>query len=289
MNKHNIFFLLVILLLASACSSLKNPAKIKTYASISTSSGNFVIGLYEGTPEHKNNFIKNINEHVYDSTLVYSVIPNGLMRFGLPEELNETKYFDNNHAMVGIKDETHPKLINKTGAVGMIRKPENDNASNFSDLQLFYLCQGINTDLKTLKTLEAKRNAPLIADYITALLKEESYTTYKDSLDHYKISKMQTEWNNLYLRLTEIVVPRIENDGKKLFHLSDYQIDIYTKLGGAPIYDGQYVVFGEIIYGIDILEELSRSKTGLFNKPKENIYILSTQIITKKEFKNLRK
>lgn len=289
MNKHNIFFLAVIMLLVSACTSLKNPAKIKTYASISTSSGDFVIGLYEGTPEHKNNFIKNINEHVYDSTLVYSVIPNGLMSFGLPQDMDESKYFDNNRAVAGIKDETHPKLINKTGAVGMIRKPENENKSNFSDIQLFYMCQGISTDTKTLNTLVAKRNAPLIADYISILLKEESNLIYKDSLDYYKANKMQNEWNSLYLRLTEIVVPRIENDGKKLFHLSEYQKDIYTQVGGAPIYDGQYVVFGEIVYGIDILEKLSKSKLGLFNRPKQNIYILSTKIITKKEFNNLVK
>ncbi|MDD3686841.1 MAG: peptidylprolyl isomerase [Bacteroidales bacterium] len=256
---------------------------------VSTDAGDFVIGLYEGTPEHKNNFIKNINEHVYDSTLVYSVIPNGLMRLGLPSEMDESKYFDKNHDINGVKDEIHPKLIHKNGAVGMLRKPQSENSDNFSDNKLFYLCHGINTDLTTLKTLEAKRNAPLIADYITALLKEESYTKYKDSLDLYKISKMQTEWNNLYLRLTEIVLPRIEKDGKKLFYLSDYQKDIYTHVGGAPIYDGQYVVFGEIVYGIEILEKLSKSKTGLHNQPKENIYILSTQIITKKEFKNLVK
>jgi cyclophilin family peptidyl-prolyl cis-trans isomerase len=289
MNKHNIFFLFVILLVASACSTLKNPAKIKTYGLVSTSLGDFVIGFYEGTPDHKNNFIKNINEHVYDSTLVYSVIPNGLMRLGLPAELDETKYYDKKYEVVGVKDETHPKLINKTGAVGMIRKPENEDQTNFSDIQLFYLCQGIATDTKTLNTLEAKRNAPLIADYITNLLKEESYVIYKDSLDFYKSNKMQSEWNDLYLRLTEIVVPRIENDGKKLFHLSDYQKDIYTQVGGAPIYDGQYVVFGEIVYGIEILEKLADVRTGLFNKPKQNIYILSTTIITKKEFKKLIK
>lgn len=289
MNKHNIFFLLVILLSVTSCSVLKNPSKIKTYALVCTSSGNFVIGLYEGTPEHKTNFIKSINEHVYDSTLVYSVIPNGLMRIGLPTELDENKYFDKNHSVIGIKDETHPKLLNKTGAVGMIRRPENNNSDSFSDLQLFYLCQGIATDTKTLNTLEAKRNAPLIADYITILLKEESYAIFKDSLDFYKANKMQNEWNILYLRLTEIVVPRIENDGKKLFHLSDYQKDIYTQVGGAPIYDGQYVVFGEIVFGIEILERLSKTKIGLFNKPKENIYILSAQVISKKEFKKMSK
>jgi peptidyl-prolyl cis-trans isomerase B (cyclophilin B) len=171
----------------------------------------------------------------------------------------------------------------------MVMKPAIENSESFSDAQLFYLCQGTSTDLKTLNTLEAKRNAPIIADYITILLKEESYSMYKDSLDYYKMNKMQAEWNNLYLRLTNIVVPRIENDGKDLFHLSEYQKDIYTQVGGAPIYDGQYVVFGEIAYGIEILDKLAKSKIGLFNKPKENIYILSTKIITKKEFNNLVK
>jgi cyclophilin family peptidyl-prolyl cis-trans isomerase len=59
--------------------------------------------------------------------------------------------------------------------------------------------------------------------------------------------------------------------------------------GGAPIYDGQYTVFGEIVLGNDIIKTLSDVRIGMYNKPKTNIYIISTNILTKKEYKNYKK
>lgn len=275
------------MVLLASCNTLRNPQKIKTYAFVETSTGSFIIGLYEGTPEHKNNFIKNINERIYDSSLIYSVIPNGLMRMGLPSQQLESDYLESNFKKGSVKNEMNSKLINKTGAVGMLRLLEGSNPENCSDTKLFYLCEGIKTDHKTLKTLETKKNAPVIADYIAVLLKDSEYSMFKDSLDFYKINKMQNQWNNLYLRLTGIVIPKIEKDGEKLFKMSEYQLETYSKYGGAPIYDNKFVVFGEIVFGIDILQKLRDVKTGMNHKPKADIFIISVKELTKKEFKAL--
>lgn len=291
MNKGVFFlsFIIFSLFVMNSCSILNNPTKIKSYANISTSEGDFVIGLYEGTPLHKENFISNCNEHIYDSLLVYSSIPFGLYKFGLDENVREKDFMNSNFQEKSIVAEKNPKILHKTGAVGMMRLPNNTNSDCKSDKQLFFLVDGIKTDEKLLKTLEAKRNAPLIAEYITRFLNKEENHFYKDSLDNLKIQGKTTEWKELYLNLTEQIKPNIERDGKTLFHLSAYQIKTYTETGGAPIYDNQYTVFGEIVYGIEILEMLSKQKTDLYNKPKKNIYILSSTIITKKELKTLIK
>ncbi|MBP8994357.1 MAG: peptidylprolyl isomerase [Bacteroidales bacterium] len=53
------------------------------------------------------------------------------------------------------------------------------------------------------------------------------------------------------------------------------------------MYDYEYVVFGEVVKGMEVVESISKVKTGLFNKPKKDIFILNSKIISKKEFKKL--
>ncbi|HOZ30084.1 MAG TPA: peptidylprolyl isomerase [Bacteroidales bacterium] len=255
---------------------------------INTDQGDFIVGLYEGTPLYRDNFLANVNSGVYDSCLVYSVIPNGIMKAGLPDKTEEDDFMNDNFTKNALTPESNPKIINKTGAVGMLRLPNEQNPDRLSDTKLFYLVQGISLDEKTLKTLEAKRNAPLIADYLTIYLNKPENLIFKDSLDFYKAIGMTKEWSSLYSKLTDKIIPEIEKDGKKLFRLNKYQYNIYTTNGGAPVYDGQYCVFGEIVDGIEILQKLSETNVGLFNKPKKNIYILSTKKLTYKEYKNLK-
>lgn len=290
MNKNNLLSLIIIFtsILTVSCSVLNNPLKINEYVLINTNKGDFIIGLYEGTPLHKENFLSNVSSGIYDSCLIYSVIPNGLMKAGLPEKSNETDFLNENNSVKTIQPEINDKLINKTGAVGMLRLPDEKNSDHLSDTKLFYLVQGIKLDEKTLKTLEAKRNAPVIADYLTIYLNKPENQIYKDSLDYYKSIANNKDWSRLYSKLTENVIPNIENDGKKLFEINKYQSDIYTNFGGAPVYDEQFTVFGEIVKGIEILDILADIKTEINYKPKKNIYILSTQKLTKKEYKNLK-
>ncbi|HOE39632.1 MAG TPA: peptidylprolyl isomerase [Bacteroidales bacterium] len=287
MNIKNIFFLLSLILVFCSCSSVKKASKINEYAVLETSEGSIIIGLYEATPKHKNNFIDNVNKQIYDSVLIYSVVPNGIIKMGLPQKTKEIDYLNQNYYESELSSETNPYLINKKGAVGMWRLPNEKNVNKFSDNKLFYICEGIQTSEEILKTLVAKRNAPLIADYITGLLKEPEYLHFEDSLNYYKTNEMKKEWAALYKHLTEKVVPRIEKDGKKLFKLNDFQKNTYTTIGGIPIYDYEYVVFGEVVKGMDVVETISKVKIGLFNKPKKDIFILSSKIISKKEFKKL--
>lgn len=289
MNKAKFLLILSIfyLFLLNSCSMLNNSTKIKTYAFVATSEGDFVIGLYDGTPLHKESFMQNCSGGVYDSLLVYSTVPFGLYRMGLHEDQKEKDLMNSNLPSKTIAPEFNEKILHKKGAVGMYRLPNDKNPDKLSDFQLFYLVDGISIDERTLRMLEAKRNAPIIADYITVFLSEEGNQQYKDSLDNLKIQGKNKEWKELYIYLTETIKPRIENDGEKLFKLTDYQVEIYTEYGGAPIYDGEYSVFGEIVSGIDILTILSNQKTDLHKRPKKNIYILSTRILSKKEFKDL--
>ena len=51
------------------------------------------------------------------------------------------------------------------------------------------------------------------------------------------------------------------------------QRNIYKTLGGTPHLDGQYTVFGEVTEGFDVIEKISRVKTGEMDRPIENVRI----------------
>ena len=53
-----------------------------TKVKISTNEGDIVIKLYNKTPQHRDNFIKLVKEHFYDSLLFHRVIKNFMIQAG---------------------------------------------------------------------------------------------------------------------------------------------------------------------------------------------------------------
>ena len=85
------------------------------------------IRLYEETPVHRANFVKNIKEGVYDDAEFYRIVYQFMVQAGIhPKELN----YD-------LPAEFNKKFIHKRGALAMARSDENNPDKESSSTEFF--------------------------------------------------------------------------------------------------------------------------------------------------------
>ena len=64
---------------------------------------------------------------------------------------------------------------------------------------------------------------------------------------------------------------------------TDEQTEVYTTVGGAPFLDMQYTVFGEVVEGMDVVDKIAAQKKDRFDRPFNDIKIISTTIVESEE------
>lgn len=85
------FFSVWMFVFLIACSSTRNAANSKipgTKIKLTTDSGEIVLRLYDKTPLHRDNFIKLVKQHYFDSLLFHRVIKNFMIQGGDPNSKN---------------------------------------------------------------------------------------------------------------------------------------------------------------------------------------------------------
>ena len=110
-----------------------------------TDSGKIVIALYNETPQHRDNFLKNVKEGVYDGQLFHRVIKDFMIQAGDPASKTATK-----GQMLGDSDDkysvpaeiVYPKLFHKRGAVAAARESDDVNPQRASSATQFYIVWG---------------------------------------------------------------------------------------------------------------------------------------------------
>ncbi len=272
--------------LLQSCSVIRNPLKIKNYVEIETTEGNFVVGLYQGTPKHRDNFIDRCTSQSYNSTVLYKSVRKSEYSFGLRKGFEEGSVMQTdlvNDAVV--PPEFNSKIIPKRGTVAMKRLVDAQNPDKKSDASLFFIVDGgKKITANEIKIAVALKNRDTYKIYIDEFLSHPENKSLKDSLDALRSMKTMKQYNEIYARVMEMVKPQIEKDGVKLFSVSEKNIEKYLETGGVPMFEGVYTVFGEIVVGLEMLEKFSKLETSLDYTPKKDVSIVSTVVLKKKDF-----
>lgn len=223
-------FLLTILMFFGFAGAFAQTDSLRHEVLLNTSKGDIRIVLYNETPVHTENFIKNVRSGYYDGVLFHRVISNFMIQTGDSASRHATP-----GQMLGETDEAYslpaeirfPQLYHKRGAVAAARESDNVNPERRSSMAQFYIVWGNRFSDASLEVAQQK-------------------------LDQRTGGQVQ-------------LTPEIRQT--------------YRTLGGTPHLDGQYTVFGEVIEGLDIVDQIQGVETDDNDRPLEDVKIIKATVI----------
>lgn len=121
-----------------------SPNESSTYVSIKTIYGTITVKLYNETPQHRDNFLKLVNSHFYDSLLFHRCIKSFMIQGGDPDSKHAVAGTALGNGDVGytIPAEFIPSLFHKRGALAAARESDDINPLKASSGCQFYIVQG---------------------------------------------------------------------------------------------------------------------------------------------------
>ncbi len=237
---------------------------------IETNYGNIKVKLYNETPTHRDNFLKLISQHFYDSLLFHRVINKFMIQGGDPESKNALpdKLLGDGDVGYTIPAEINKTLFHKRGVLGAARNGDEENPERKSSGCQFYITQGkLFSD--SLLDVQEKRITNMIAynnvcrkniKKITTLLSQLKTFEKNGDPDSMKITKAKID------RLTNAELPNVSP-----YKFSAEQREIYKTVGGSPHLDGSYTIFGEVVEGMEVVDKIATTPRNGADRPLTDI------------------
>jgi cyclophilin family peptidyl-prolyl cis-trans isomerase len=126
---------------------------------LTTSEGTIVLRLYDSTPLHRDNFLRLVKSHYYDSILFHRVIRNFMIQSGDPESKRAAagQPLGNGGPTYTIPAEFRVSLFHKKGVLAAARQGDDVNPERKSSASQFYIVQGRTFTDKQLDSVEVVR------------------------------------------------------------------------------------------------------------------------------------
>lgn len=241
---------------------------------ITTSLGDIVVELYNETPKHRDNFLKLAKEGYYDGVLFHRVIRQFMIQTGDGDSKNADA-----NTMLGVggpgynidAEIVYPQYFHKKGALAAARQADQVNPKRESSGSQFYIVTGRTYSQDQLNQMQAQ-----IATMRTQQILDSIVAPYRKD-----IMKMRAANDEAGLdKLSQELIAKAKAEYEKApFSFTPEQVKAYTTIGGTPHLDGQYTVFGEVVSGMDVVEQIENAETGRADRPKNDIKIISMTIL----------
>lgn len=260
--------LLPVLLLVYSCNA--PGGNENTIVSIKTTMGDIKIKLYDGTPIHRDNFIKLIETDFYNGISFHRVIKDFMIQAGdpatktpsvnnLPDSLNT----------YSIPAEFRTQYFHKKGALAAAREGNQVNPEMRSSGTQFYIVQGVKFTDSDLIQAEQRINSNIKQSIFTKFINQtaDSANLSGKTITDAEIQDIASV--KMFQFLTEFKEYKIPEDHR----------NVYKTIGGVPRLDGTYTVFGEVILGLDVVDRIAAVKTDSNDKPETDVKILNIKIV----------
>lgn len=240
---------------------------------IETSMGNIVIKLYDGTPLHRDNFLKLAESGFYDELIFHRVINNFMIQGGDPESKNAEP-----NKMLGSGDPgylidaeiVYPKYFHKKGALAAART---NNPQKKSSGSQFYIVQGkvyTNEEVDMMEqSVINQKTQTIMRKYMEP--HREVYMRLQQTGDSEGMKKLQEEVMKEASGELELI---------EAFKIPEEVRTAYTTIGGTPHLDDAYTVFGEVVEGLDVIDKIAAVETNGQDRPLQNV-VMKMKVVTK--------
>jgi len=261
-----IIFISICFLIASGCAQEKDYV-----VTIKTSYGDMVAILYEETPKHKENFINLAKKHFYDSTLFHRVIEGFMIQGGDPDSKKALPGQTLGRGGPGytLDAEINPKFFHERGALSAARLSDAQNPKKASNGSQFYIVQGRVLGLEEMTLDQGKYDRAL-----QKFFENPANHGAQDSLTTAYQSGDQQRFRKIFLDLKPRVVKETGMDVSQT--VPPEKLKAYSTVGGAPMLDGSYTVFGKVIKGLEVVDKIAAVQKGNADRPLQDIAMTVT-------------
>lgn len=252
---------------------------------IKTDLGEMKAILYDKTPQHKENFVKLANEGFFDSLLFHRVIKGFMVQGGDPESKNAAMGQPLGMGGPGytVPAEINDQFFHKKGALSAARQSDAVNPERASSGSQFYLVQG-----------------EVLNDASIAQFSGPNFAAIGGALQYLRNNKPDHDLNKVYQEAydqggDQTYEAKVMSTLDQLEEATGIKVqkpempaerkEVYQTIGGTPFLDGDYTVFGEVIYGLDIIDSIAAVQTSpQGDRPVEDVRMyISVEEMPKKE------
>ena len=272
--------LILCSLAASSCTGKNGDGE--TEVLLQTTEGDIRIKLFNDTPLHRDNFIKNVKEGKYDGVTFHRVIRSFMIQTGDPNtrpgheaELAAAEADTTNTLGETIPAEfVYPKYFHKRGMVAAAREGDDINPKKGSDPYQFYIVTGKFQNETALAEFETARKQALVEERYA-----KKMAAHRDELETMRKARNRDGVSDLLEKLLDQAKMEVDDLPETAYEFNQEQIRAYRIYGGAPWLDGSYTIFGEVVEGMKIVLEIEKVKTGAGDKPLRDIRITKASIV----------
>lgn len=270
--KHRILLYTLLILFCSMSTEANAKSNLVL---IETSMGNIKIRLYDETPQHRDNFLKLVEQHYFDSLLFHRVIKGFMVQGGDPDSKNAPvgKSLGSGGPNYTIPAEiVYPQFFHKRGALSAARTGDEANPLKASSGSQFYIVWGDVYNEVQLAGMEDQKKQQAMQTYFQSLAVQRMDTIQKmqSSNDTAGLNKLQAD----LIVLTEAEFKKNPSKGG----FTAEQKKAYSTVGGTPHLDGEYTVFGEVIEGLDVVGKIQAVETGAQDRPVKDVVMKMTVV-----------
>lgn len=271
----NLCLIILILFISTMCSKKHEEGAVVL---IQTNYGDIKVLLYDETPIHKDNFLKKAEEGFYRDLLFHRVIKDFMVQAGELKAKSEADSTDVDNKSLGdtIPAEIKfPRYYHKRGAFAAARWGDAENPTKASDALQFYIVTGrleFNSQLTELEKQRFERLKQQIYLNIQSANMDTIKALYKEG-KRSAITELRTVWREQAEKEAE------ERKAETLY--TSEQRELYGNEGGTPFLDGEYTVFGEVLDGMDVVDQIEKVKTNAKDKPLQDVVIKDIIILEK--------